>query len=438
MNTKTNTSRVMRSASLVWGLIVAMLVLFDFTGVSAALAVGTAASTVREQDRDSNLRVPSVSRIITTLDSANYPFTTIMQRTRKGQKPKQVVHRFGQVSTWTRTLTINGATTAGSANANKVVTVDTVELIKPGDVLSAFNNATDATLQYLVVAASGTSLTLKAMPKDTAGTAPYTAVNFGTVPAFADNEVLSWVGNVKGQGADASSPRALMPATDFNYVQTEDIVIKITDHMLRTESFGGPDIRNMERDQLREWRRNWEYSCVFNEAPAVFLDADGNLTWKMGGLKHFAGLSLSLSSSATYANIVEFLYDTFDDNNGGRRRVLAGGAEVMKVFVTVNTGSALNVVRGEKKLGIEITSLIGRKGRLDTVFHPGFDDLGLADEFTVFDPDTMEWNDLQPTEKRKLDLKRSSSGTDAEASQLIQKSTFTVNNPTANGWGALV
>jgi hypothetical protein len=430
---------VLHAVSRVFGVLCALLLIFgagDVFGVSLAIT-GTAASQARVQDRDSSLRKPSVSDVITLLDTSDFPFTTLMQRIRKGSKPKQEIHKWGEVSTYPRTVTINGSTTAGSANANKTVTVDSVQMLKANDVLIGPDNTTDATLQYIVVSASGTSLVLRALPKDTSGSTPYTAANYGTVPAFADNEALYWVGNAKSQGDDASDARAILPATKFNYVQTEDLTIEMTDHMLRSENFGPKDWDRIRRDNLREFRKNWEYSAMFNEAPSITGDVgDSKLVWKMGGMKHFANSTLSLSSSAAYADIVDFLYAASSGNNGSRRRVLFGGSDLMEIIDKVNTGSNLNVVRGEKVLGIEITSLVGRKLRLDTIYHPGFDETGRSDEGLVADLNLLEWNDYQPVERRMQDFKKSTAGTDAEGEYYIQKSTLTCRNAGAHFWVA--
>ena len=436
---KSQQSGFLHAFSRVFGVLCAILLLFGAGDVfGGALAVtGTLAGQAREQDRDASLRKPSVSDVITLLDTSDFPFTTLMQRIRKGAKPKQVIHKWGEVSTYPRTVTINGASTAGSANTAKTVTVDSVQMLKANDILIAPNNATDATLQFLVESASGTSLELLALPKDTTGASPYTAANYGTVPAFADNEALYWVGNAKSQGDDASDPRSIMPADVFNYVQTFDMTVEITDHMLRSENFGPKDWARIRKDNLREFRKNEEYSALFNEAPAIVADpGDSKLTWKMGGLKHFVNSTLSLSSSAAYADIVDFLYSASSGNNGSRRRVLFGGSDLMEIIDKVNTGSNLNVVRGEKVLGIEIASLVGRKLHLDTIYHPGFDETGRSDEGVVCDLNLLEWNDFQPVERRVQDMKKSTAGTDAEGEYYIQKSTMTVRNAGAHFWVA--
>ena len=227
----------------------------------------------------------------------------------------------------------------------------------------------------------------------------------------------------------------MFPAAKFNYVQTFDLTIEAADHLLRSENFGPQDWARMRRDNLREFKRNIGNQALFNEAPAVVADnADSKIIWKMGGLNHFANSVLSLSSSATYANIVDFLYSASSANNGSRRRTLFGGSDLMEVIDKVNTGSALNVVRGEKVIGIEITSLIGRKLRLDTIYEPAFDDQGRSAEGVIVDMDSVEWNDFAPLERRVQDFKNSAAGTDAEGEYYTQKSTLTARNTAGLFW----
>lgn len=375
---------------------------------------------------------PSVSELLTYIETADFPFTTFLQRLNLFGKAKDIHHRWPSISRYPREITVNGATLVGSAGAAKTITVDAVGLVGVGDILKAPNNATTAGAEFIVTAInSATSLDVYALPPSYTGTSYQEAQTLGTVPVFADNEALYWVSNAKSESDRNSAARSMEPQYVANYVQTFDATVEISDHAMRQENHGPQDWARMRKDSLYELRKSRESANIFNERMTAFVEPVKNKkVFTQKGLKGFSSALISLSASANEAAIVDFVYSAFDGLSGTKRLTLMGGEELLAPIDKVNAGAALNVMRNEKVAGVEITALQGRKGRIDIVYHPLFDEMGYADEGVIVDMNTVGRRDYQQMEKRDTDL----AGVDAQGEYYICKETLEVRNPNGVKW----
>lgn len=421
--------KIARAASLI-GLFVLLLtsLFFPVLAAGAALAItGTMGGVGKEGSGPDEHRVPSVTEMITLLDSSRYPFTTLMDRLRSGPRPKQVKHLWPEVSPFPRTTQVNGATTAGTAGNSKDIVVDDVSFMALDDIMIAPDNATNPDVMILItgIDTSTKTITVYALPVST-GDNPYTMDSFGTVPAFADNEALYWVDNVKSEEDDASTSKTIQPAYKFNYVHTNDLVIRWSDHKARSQNYGPQDRARYRRDQYREFRRSREYRFLFSPAPAKFVKG-GKDTWVMGGVKYYLTRTSTLVAPGgvpSESGIVDFAYEAFDDN-GSEMKLLMGGTQFMKA-VDKSASSDLFTRRSERVAGLVIETLICRKGRLATIYNPSFDEQGYSANAMVLDLNYLEKLDYQPMERRVANLKESGNMTDAEQEQLIEKTTLCV------------
>ncbi len=422
--------------------ILSLLVLHSLLGdpgLALAAVTGALVGAGREADGPEEHRVPSVTDVITRLQPSRFPFTTFLDRLGRAAPCKQIKHSWPEISRYPREDAVNGATTAGAADASVDVTVDNGAYWRPNDILMAPDNATSPDAMYYVSAVSGSVLTVYAMPGSD-GTTPYNADAFGTVPAFADGEGLYWVSNAKSEADTASLARQMTPDYKFNYVQTLDARVEISDHKMRSENFGTEDWLRQRRESLFEFRKSIENAMVFNGAPSIASDPDdGETIWLMAGLRHFVSSTISLpATGATETDLVSFVYEAFADQNGSSRKVFMAGENYCEVIDKVGADSAtLQVMRDEKIAGVEIMSLKGRKGRLDTVYHPGFDEQGRSDEGVIVDLNHVVKRDYQAMEKRAADLKRSGDLKDAEAEYYITKTLLELRNAPAHKWCTL-
>jgi hypothetical protein len=352
-------------------------------------------------------------------------------RAPKASKPKDIIHQWGEISRYDRSDTVNGATSAGSAGDAVTVTVDNGGMWRADDTFISLTNATDtgAANIYWIESITGNDLSVRVLPVSTK-TNPYAGDSFGTVPAFADAETLYWIGNAKEQAFTMSGSRILQPAYQFNFVQTFDQVIKWADHKNYQENFTQDDVRRYRRDNLFEFRKNLEYSALFNRAPAKVADpTSSELRHTMGGAWHYASsTTVTLQNTGgvpSEAQGVDFIYAVFDDNNGSATKTLFGGKTLMKAIDKINT-SDLQTKRSEKVAGVRVLVMEGRIGRLVTAYTPGFDETGRSAAGLVVDMPHVSWREFAPMERRVLDLK--GQGTDADGEYWTVKACLEMRN----------
>lgn len=446
MNTLTH--RVCR-AVLAFGGLLAMLTLAILSApVAGAVALGAAIAPVGTTntgytglDTQKGRHVPQVLDAIDQYRPELYPVTTIIDRLGFTKDLDSVQVRWLEEGPLPRYVVANGGESAGSAGAAVVVDVDSRNAIKPGDTLWSPENATDATLNYKVTAVTGTTVTLVALPKVTGVAADtyQTAVAFGTVPAIADNEVLYWISNAKSEGDAASQPAGLEPAYVSNFVQTFDMTKGITDHAMRTLLYG---TRSAWSEQLKklvaEFRKNRENAFVFNGMKSVTsgtnLNGETAQTHTMTGLRGFLSQSISIPANATIADLVDFGYSAHDAFEGmGRRKILFAGTDVLKRLDKAAAGSTLHTMQSETVFGVEMHTIKTRKGRIDTVYHPLFDEQGLRDEGMLVDLRYLGRGVLQAPEARDIEQKRAGAGVDREFRQMISKETLIARLATGTG-----
>lgn len=375
---------------------------------------------------DSVHRVPSVADALTMVEPSSYPFTTFTFRARRGKKPKQVVHQWGKISSLPRTDTINGTTTAGSANATKDITVDNGSYWRPNDLFVSWDNGTNPDNVYFIESIAGNVLTIRVMPTGSTAAGAYTAQNTGTVPIFTDEDVITWIGNAKVEFDVKSQSRIIQPAYEFNYVQTLDHVIDWSDHKEQSENFGPDDVRRYRTDGLKEFRKSMEYNAIFNASPPSVTTDGTNLRHIAAGLRYYVTDSVALGSATpSQAQAVDLIYALFADNNGSRSKILMGGRDLMKAIDKANL-SDLFTRREENKAGVQVNQIVGRMGQIGTVYHPGFDEVGLPDEGVCVDFNFIECNFFKNMEQRMIDLRNSGTAQDGYSELWTAKLTHTI------------
>lgn len=449
MNTLTH--KVCRGALALAGLLTVALLTVMLSPFAAAAGVlgaaviapvGTTSTGFVDVSTQANRGVPQVLDAIDQYMPELYPVTTLIDKLTKTYDAHSVEIRWQEEGVLPRYVTVNGVTTAGTAGASKTITVDSRNAIKPRDTMWAPDNATDSALNYIVDSVTATTVTLKALPKVTATAADTyrTPVAFGTVPVFADNEVLYWISNAKSEEDAASQPAQIEPAFVSNFVQTFDLTAGMSDHAMRTLLYGTQGNWSEQLKKLvREFRKNRENAFVFNGMKSVTsgtnLNGEVKTTHTMTGLRGFLTDSISIPSSPTIANLVSFIYDAHDAFEGlGKRKILVGGTDVLERLDLAAAGlPGLQTTQEETVFGVTMRSLIGRKGRIDTVYHPGFDEQGIPDEGYLLDMRHLGRAVLQAPEPRDIEQKRAGAGVDRDFRQMISKEALVARMVTGEG-----
>lgn len=381
----------------------------------------------------SSYRIPGVADLLERVDLSRLSFTQLMEAIGTGERPKQVKYVWHEASRFPRNYTVNGATTAGSADGAKTITLDSTSGLKKYDILACPENATDtSTLVFINSVDSTTDITVYDIAASTFSTDEYAATAFGTVPAFADNENLYWYGNAKHDGHVYSDSKHINPAAKFNYVQTFDAKVDLSFHKDASANYGPDEFDRYVEDQFFEMMKSREYSFLFNEHAGNFDDpSTGRINWISKGMFGYAGETITLTTSGgvpSQANVIDFVWSMFDDNNGGDTRVLLAGKDFAKAVDKANTGIA-EARRTETIAGMRVGVLEGSNGnRILVRHHPGFEEVGKADKGIAFDPAKVSIHNYLDLEGHDLELHKGSGAAASRGFVYSVSSTLRVLN----------
>lgn len=395
----------------------------------------------RVSDQNTDLLVPSISEALHLYEPQLFPVTQMIDELGIKDTPKNAhVHQWVERSRLPRFVQLNGAATAGAAGAAKTITVDSSNAVVPSHLLMAHGNAsTSAQGQiFLVTGQTATTLTLVALTPDTSNSrdAALTPNTFGTVPAFADGEYLFWVGSAKSEADAASKAIRIKSELQTNYIQTMDAVAKISDHAMRTMTFGNIDgWDDQQRALAWEFRKTREAAYIFQTdktvSEVVNLNGETEKVHTMTGLYGFVDNEITLSRSGNEASLVSLVYDAHESDDGSPNKVLIGGEEFMEVADTIIAASNnLQTDRSETVAGVKLDMVRGKKGSIGLVYHPLFNEYGKSDEGLILDMEHLGKATLQPTQIREGQDKTSGKMVDQERKQLICKETLIVSKAT--------
>lgn len=422
-----------------------------FASAGAALAaplpaVGTAVTGTSVIADAAARQIPSVSEVVDEYDQAVYPIQSLIERygglnvDEAIRNPKGVLFEYLERSPYQRWAQVNGASTAGSAGAAKTVTVDAGHIFVPGFVVKDFGNATDPSLDYLVRSVTATSITIVALPKSTLSTreAYITPDDYGTVPAFADNAYLQWVGVLKSEKDAASQAIRQEPTSIRQLIQTMDQVASLSDHAMRIGVYGDGALEDETVSRnVGEFKRTREFAYLLQEAPSktedTNFDGSDEKYWKMRGVRGFVNQTITLPDSPTLSDIIAFNFLAHRGLEPPKTKILVAGSGLMERIDTVTAASDIvRTVQGEGTLGLAVRRIEGTPGNLDLWHQKMLDEVGLEDEGFVLDLDFMGRSVMQEVEERGggMEQKNSGSMVDKVTWQLISKEALVMRRTT--------
>jgi hypothetical protein len=452
MNTHSICRGVMGAAGLAFAalcivLFAAPMAAFGFVGAAVLPVVGTGATGTSIVGDAGSRIIPDIDQIIDEYDPALTPALTLIDRLGELRMDVGAVE-FSTLerSPFQRYAQVNGAHVAGGAGAARVVTVDAGHMIVPGDIVKLFvaaYNTTDGDVSwdYIVTATTSTTITVKQLPEVTTNTrGTYaTAVAFGTVPALADNAILQWIGNAKSEADAASRPRRLEPAELIQYIQTFDMTAALSDHAQRLDVYGTPDLwADALRQMVGEYHKSRNLALLMQGEKSTTSDTNLNgevqKTWKFRGLRASLANTISVPTAATIADLVTFTYSANTGYEGYAEKILFAGSGLLSKFDLAAAGSTLYTTQSETVFGVEMTTVKGRKGSVNLVWEPAFDEMEIPNEGYLLHMGYIGRATMQAPEQRGNDNSQKEYGAmvDRVMRQIISKEAPVVHKATGD------
>jgi hypothetical protein len=295
------------------------LISFAPSLVGAALAglVGMAVTTqdaLLQRDTPDDIKYKDVSNMLTWRKPQNSPLYVALRNLRKGPQAQQARIHWHEQDTLPRNTTKNGSSTAGSADATKQIAVND-DIYQIDDLLQLPDNSNQPNAVLIVTDTSAGNITVANVDGDDDD-------QWGTVPAMADGEQITRLGNAKEEFFDASAYRSSYPVEKYNYVQRMDEVIGISRTKQATSDYAGDSWTQQRDNQLYDFQTSRESILFFGKRDVV--TKGGDKTHFAGGIEDF-GLNKVFSyskSSFDVSKLLDIVRQTFVGTNSSEVKYL--------------------------------------------------------------------------------------------------------------------
>jgi hypothetical protein len=387
----------------------------------------TIVQTITQQTTPSTHLVRDVSTVLSKLQPDRYPLDTMLRRMPSGPRATQDKIEWAKISSLPRKDTLNGATEAGNPAKSKDIVVTNGLMWRVDDVF--ITPLTSTNPAFWVKAINGNTLTVYALGELTT----LNPTGFGTVPALADQTVISWLGNAKAEGFDASVSRMKMPDYDYNWQELFDATVTVSKTRRNTKNYTEDDYIRSCRSQLEEFRKSIEGKIWFQKASRTVDPTTGEHRWTMNGITRYITKQLKYDKDLveqpriTEAMVIDWLVEAFSGNNGSENRFLFAdtylSGELLKVPLVANRLRD----QAETVLGVKVNRLEVNMGTVFLKTHRMFNELGYDHFGVIVDMENIQKRDLRPMER--IILKLEDVGKDLEGQQYKEQSSIAVVNP---------
>ena len=261
------------------------------------------------------------------------------------------------------------------------------------------------------------------------------------IPAIAADTELVRMGRAGAESQISTDAYAGVPTDIPVYLQKFMAQVEMTDIFQRADKEVDWTFTDAEEEAIFDMKRTQNFSFWkgvrarrkiknkhTSKAEDVFLTE---------GIWSQAGKDFSFSGEVTAAKMTDLVRTAFTGNNSGKRKLLIIGSGLLTDMenlhlVSNDKGYTANVTVGQRKTayGVEFTEYISKFGTLMVTHDQSLDDLGMADNAFILDPDflrkwTMGWR------VNEFDL-RASGKSDADARGLMEICGLALKNPQAH------
>jgi hypothetical protein len=166
---------------------------------------------------------------------------------------------------------------------------------------------------------------------------------------------------------------------------------------------------DIEENAVYEMKRKAEFSFLFG-AMARFTDPQKKENvYTTKGMWWQAGSEFSYDKDAEFTNesLTALSQAVFTGNNGGKRRLLFAGSDLIAKFQNLPVDRVVNDANEYTTLGIDFSTIVTKFGRLEVVHADIFDQMGMSGNGFVLDPENAVSKEFKKFSRRVLDLKSS-------------------------------
>ena len=381
--------------------------------ITGAPVIGDPVSVEGVKTGSPDLDRDYVSKKITEMRPAATPLDTIMRRIGNQVSIKSFRSDYYAVDTRPLSDTVTSQYTTNNEVAGNLV-VDNISMWAADDTILVKGVTGSDGLELMVFVISKTISTSTLVIQPLNG-------NLGTgahaedmiLPTIAADTVLVRCGSCKHELDAQTTPYAIIPVKDYNYMQIFMAQVEESTFQKIHEKEVDWNFSDYEAQNIYDMRATMELSYLFGVRQKFSDNTNAKERYTTGGLYRFITKSLEYGLGGAdrtidNATFVDWGKEIFTGNSGSDTRLLFGGDGLMANLSKVDTViKQLESKSTEVKWGLTFKSIETNFGRLLFYHHPLFTEAGWGDNGLVLDMNYIEKHTFKPMATRRLSLKES-------------------------------
>ena len=225
---------------------------------------------------------------------------------------------------------------------------------------------------------------------------------------------------------DVQSPQfEALPSKEQNFCQIFKMQVEQSPLQRMSNTEVPWSLNDQEEAAIYDMRLGMEKSYLFGVKNMLWDPDKKERIYLTGGIWRQAGKQF-VYTQATWTNdkLVDLMREAFTGNNGSKRKILLGGSRLIGYLSNLEYDRVVLARESVSKWGIDFTQIVSKFGTLYLLLSEVFDEVGMAEDGIVIDPEYIQKYVHIPFSTESLDLKKSGQrNTDAlvmtEASCLV-------------------
>lgn len=362
--------------------------------------VGDAVTTTASDELSPELLESDVYEKVVRVRPSNTPIDTITRKI-KSEKSVSQVSEYYSVGV----MPIEAQTTSAISNATASATPLTVD----NHLLFDVNDT--IIVPSIKVNAEGEFLVMYVQSKDADGKLNVVATNTtgNKFPAVGTGIKIYRVGFAGSEKDAQCAAMSALPTKSTNYCQVFEAQCEESEFQKFTAKEVKWDMTDIEENAVFEMKRKSEYSLMFGSMAKFYDTNKRENVYTTKGMWWQADSEFQYDPDADFNNesLTALSQKVFTGNNGGKRRLLFAGSDLIARFQNLPVDRVVNDANEYTTLGIDFSTIVTKFGRLEVVHAEIFDQLGMSGNGFVLDPENAVSKEFKKFTRRVLDLKTS-------------------------------
>ena len=165
---------------------------------------------------------------------------------------------------------------------------------------------------------------------------------------------------------------------------------------------------DQEEAAIYDMRLGMEKSFLFGVKNRIWDPIKKENVMFTGGIWHQAGKTFNYDEdSLTQESVIDMMREAFTGNAGSKRKILLGGSGLIGSLNKLNYTKVVTAAESVTKWGIDFNQLRSKFGTLYVLLSEIFDEVGMADNGLIIDPQYLQKYSHIPFTTESLDVKKS-------------------------------